>query len=153
MATNNRPLKAYVRYDGSGRAVSSSLIWRKNKPKVGNWKEVQGYECCNPGGGSPLSNTTICAVVDEEIIGNATYRISIQGSDTFVFSSFTTPATLVTTYQELVEFLNTNFSFLGQFTYSAPNQICLQISTGPVTGYTVQNYPSPSSWEFNIIVP
>jgi hypothetical protein len=46
MATNNRPLKAYVRYDGSGRAVSSSLIWRKNKPKVGNWKEVQGYECC-----------------------------------------------------------------------------------------------------------
>jgi hypothetical protein len=48
MATNNRPLKAYVRYDGSGRAVSSSLIWRKNKPKVGNWKEVQGYECCVP---------------------------------------------------------------------------------------------------------
>ena len=50
MATNNRPLKAYVRYDGSGRAVSSSLIWRKNKPKVGNWKEVQGYECCEGGG-------------------------------------------------------------------------------------------------------
>jgi len=48
MATNNRPLKAYVRFDGSGRAVSSSLIWRKNKPKVGKWKEVQGYECCNP---------------------------------------------------------------------------------------------------------
>ena len=47
MATNNRPLKAYVRFDGSGRAVSSSLIWRKNKPKVGNWKEVQGYECCD----------------------------------------------------------------------------------------------------------
>jgi hypothetical protein len=46
--SNKRPLKAYVRYDGSGRAVSSSLIWRKNKPKVGNWKEVQGYECCNP---------------------------------------------------------------------------------------------------------
>ena len=44
---NNRPLKAYVRFDGSGRAVASSLIWRKNKPKVGKWKEVQGYECCN----------------------------------------------------------------------------------------------------------
>jgi hypothetical protein len=47
MATNNRPLKAYVRFDGSGRAVSSSLIWRKNKPKVGKWKEITGYECCN----------------------------------------------------------------------------------------------------------
>lgn len=45
--SNKRPLKAFVRYDGSGRAVSSSLIWRKNKPKVGNWKEVQGYECCD----------------------------------------------------------------------------------------------------------
>jgi hypothetical protein len=47
--TNKRPLKSFIRYDGSGRAVSSSLIWRKNKPKVGNWKEVQGYECCNSG--------------------------------------------------------------------------------------------------------
>jgi hypothetical protein len=48
--SNNRPLKSFIRYDGSGRAVSSSLIWRKNKPKVGNWKEVQGYECCDTTG-------------------------------------------------------------------------------------------------------
>lgn len=46
--TNNRNLKAYVRYDGSGRVVAGSLILRKNKPKVGNWKEIQTYECCNP---------------------------------------------------------------------------------------------------------
>jgi len=45
---NNRPLKAYVRYDGSGRVVSGSLILRKNKPKVGKWKELTAYECCNP---------------------------------------------------------------------------------------------------------
>lgn len=47
MATNKRDLKAYVRFDGSGRVVPSSLILRKNKPKVGKWQEVQGYECCN----------------------------------------------------------------------------------------------------------
>jgi hypothetical protein len=47
MATNNRPLKAYVRYDGSGRIVPSSLILRKNKPKVGKWQEILAYECCN----------------------------------------------------------------------------------------------------------
>jgi hypothetical protein len=47
MIPNNRPLKAYVRYDGQGRVVSSSLILRKNKPKVGKWKEVQTYECCD----------------------------------------------------------------------------------------------------------
>jgi len=48
MAINNRPLKAYVRFDGSGRIVAGSLILRKNKPKVGKWKEIPAYECCNP---------------------------------------------------------------------------------------------------------
>ncbi len=45
---NSRPLKAYVRFDGSGRIVAGSLILRKNKPKVGKWKEIPAYECCNP---------------------------------------------------------------------------------------------------------
>lgn len=44
---NSRPLKAYVRFDGSGRIVAGSLILRKNKPKVGKWKEIPAYECCN----------------------------------------------------------------------------------------------------------
>ena len=47
MAINNRPLKAFVRYDGSGRVVAGSLILRKSKPKVGKWHEVEAYECCN----------------------------------------------------------------------------------------------------------
>jgi hypothetical protein len=47
MASNKRFLKAYARFDGSGRIVASSTILRKNKPKVGNWKEVQTYLCCN----------------------------------------------------------------------------------------------------------
>lgn len=45
---NNQKLKAFVRYDGSGRVIPSSLILRKNKPKVGYWVQVQGYECCDP---------------------------------------------------------------------------------------------------------
>jgi len=48
MATNKKDLKAWVRYDGSGRVVSSSLILRKNKPKVGNWVQIQAHECCDP---------------------------------------------------------------------------------------------------------
>ena len=47
MATNQRNLKAFVRFDGSGRIVAGSLILRKNKPKVGKWHEIQAYECCN----------------------------------------------------------------------------------------------------------
>lgn len=57
MATNKRDLKAYVRYDGSGRVVAGSLILRRNKPKVGNWVEVQAYECCNPT--TTTSTTTV----------------------------------------------------------------------------------------------
>ena len=44
---NNNKLKAYVRFDGSGRVVSSSLIVQAFKPKVGNWKEIDAKECCN----------------------------------------------------------------------------------------------------------
>lgn len=47
-AYNRKDLKAYVRYDGNGRVVPGSLILRRQKPKVGNWKEVAAYECCAP---------------------------------------------------------------------------------------------------------
>lgn len=47
MSSNKRDLKAYVRYDGSGRVVAGSLILRKKMPKVGKWIEIQTYECCN----------------------------------------------------------------------------------------------------------
>jgi hypothetical protein len=48
MATiDQRPLKAFVRFDGTGRIVPSSLILRRKKPKVGKWVEIPAYECCN----------------------------------------------------------------------------------------------------------
>ena len=58
-----RPLKAFVRFDGSGRIVAGSLILRRNKPKVGNWVEIPAYECCNPTTtttttGVPVTTTT-----------------------------------------------------------------------------------------------
>jgi hypothetical protein len=48
MATSKKDLKAFVRIDGQGRVVAGSLILRKSKPKVGKWKEIPAYECCNP---------------------------------------------------------------------------------------------------------
>jgi hypothetical protein len=45
MATNNK-LKAYVRYDGTGRVIAGSLILQRFKPKVGNWQEINANECC-----------------------------------------------------------------------------------------------------------
>ena len=54
MKPNKRSLKAYIRYDGSGRVVSSSVILARNKPKVGNWVEIDAYECC----GTTTTTTT-----------------------------------------------------------------------------------------------
>lgn len=44
---SNRRLKAFVRYDGSGRVIPGSLNLQASKPKVGNWKEIDAYLCCN----------------------------------------------------------------------------------------------------------
>jgi hypothetical protein len=46
MATDKK-MKAFCRVDGSHRIVTSSLILRKSKPKVGRWVEIPAYECCN----------------------------------------------------------------------------------------------------------
>jgi len=45
---DKRPLKAFVRFDGSGKIVPSSLILAAKMPKVGKWQEIPAYECCNP---------------------------------------------------------------------------------------------------------
>ncbi len=46
-SNNNNKLKAFVRFDGSGRIVPSSLIVQSIKPKVGNYTEIDAKECCN----------------------------------------------------------------------------------------------------------
>ena len=48
MANNRKDLKAYVRFDGTGRVISGSLILQRFKPKVGNWQQTNAYECCDP---------------------------------------------------------------------------------------------------------
>jgi len=55
---NQRDLKAFVRFDGSGRVVAGSLILRKQKPKVGRWVEIPAYECCEY---VPTTTTTTTA--------------------------------------------------------------------------------------------
>jgi hypothetical protein len=58
MANNNNKLKAYVRYDGTGRVIAGSLILQRFKPKVGNWQEIDANECCNPTTTTTTSSTT-----------------------------------------------------------------------------------------------
>ena len=109
MATNNRPLKAYVRFDGSGRAVSSSLIWRKNKPKVGKWREIVGYECCN------VNQTPVLV----QIYGSFpfTYSSIVVGPDNGDWYQPLNSYTNLTAanINELADLFNAEFSNLGKF--------------------------------------
>ena len=53
-----KDLKAYVRYDGSGRVVAGSLVFRKKKPKNGRWQEISSNLCCNANPSSTTTTTT-----------------------------------------------------------------------------------------------
>jgi hypothetical protein len=46
--SNRKDLKAFVRYDATGRVIAGSLILQRTKPKVGDWQQIDTYECCNP---------------------------------------------------------------------------------------------------------
>ena len=47
MANSNNKLKAYVRFDGTGRVIPSSVILQRFKPNDGNWQETASKLCCN----------------------------------------------------------------------------------------------------------
>ena len=65
-SNNNNKLKAFVRFDGSGRVVSSSLIVQAFKPKVGNWQEIDAKECCNYVAGNFIATENNNSIITED---------------------------------------------------------------------------------------
>jgi len=63
MFNNNqrKGLKAWVRFDGNKNAVAGSLIFQKDKPKVGNWKEYMDVNLCCPA--TPSGGYTCCIAI------------------------------------------------------------------------------------------
>ena len=113
---NKRGLKAFVRYDGSGRVVAGSLILRRKKPKVGKWTEVQGYECCN--------DVTLTFTVPSATITDVTLRLFCNGTQIhYLF----TPSDS-TTIGSLITILNNTFNVLGTFSNPSGNIIQLVMS-------------------------
>jgi hypothetical protein len=114
--TNKRDLKAYVRYDGSGRVIAGSLVLRRSKPKVGNWHEVQGYECCN--------DVTLTFTPDSPTITDVTLRLFCNGTQIHYLY---TPSDS-TTIGSLINILNNTFNVLGTFSNPSGNIIQLVMS-------------------------
>jgi len=65
---NKKDLKAFVRYDGTGRVIAGSLILQRSKPKVGNWDQIGAYQCCDPYCLPPVYETDyiVYDVIEEE---------------------------------------------------------------------------------------
>lgn len=94
-SNNNNKLKAFVRFDGSGRIVPSSLIVQAFKPKVGNYQEIDAKECCNfvpttttTTTGTPTTTTTttagpecFCYTVDNQTAGLLDFTYTDCGSE------------------------------------------------------------------------
>jgi len=116
MASLNRNLKAYVRYDGSGRVVAGSLILRKNKPKVGKWKEVQGYECCN--------SVTLTFDMPDVSINDVSLRLLCNGTQ--IAYGYTPQDSLDVT--GVISILNQTFGILGVFSNPSAQIIQLVMS-------------------------
>jgi hypothetical protein len=90
-SNNNNKLKAFVRFDGSGRIISSSLIVQAFKPKVGNWKEIDAKECCNYVAPTTTSTTTIAP----------TTTSTTTAAPTTTTSTTVAPTTTTTTTENL----------------------------------------------------
>ena len=119
MANSNNRLKAYVRYDGTGRVIAGSLILQRFKPQVGNWQEIDANECCNPAptlltdtipGTFPLTYVSIRIFCDEST------------ADTVYTEAGAANMT------ELIDLLNSNEETRAFGTYSAVNATTVQLS-------------------------
>ena len=109
---NKRDLKAYSRFDGTGRIVPGSTVLRRQKPKVGNWKEVPAYECCNY---VPANAEQECYIGDR-FAGDTYVNISALNGDYYQSISFAVETIGGTTAAEIALNLNTVASQYGSFT-------------------------------------
>jgi hypothetical protein len=113
---NLRDLKAFVRYDGSGRVVAGSLIFRKKKPTIGNFQQIQAFKCCN--------DVTLTYTVATPTITDVTVRLFCNGTQiNYLF----TPSDS-TTIASLIVILNNTFNVLGVFSNPSGNIVQLVMS-------------------------
>ena len=107
---NLRDLKAFVRYDGSGRVVAGSLIFRKKKPTIGNFQQVQSFQCCNV-------DQTPVLVDTSELSYPLTYASIEVGADNGDFFQKIDSYTIETAADiyELAAIFSANFKNLGYF--------------------------------------
>lgn len=104
---NQSKLKAWVRYDGTGRVVTAGPIFQANKPKVGNWRQMNIDLCCNPGGSTTTTTTQgggggVTPTAWVAYVASNPYSACQQngGTSTILYTSTSVLSTGVTLYQD-----------------------------------------------------
>jgi uncharacterized protein (TIGR02145 family) len=69
---SNNQLKTFVRFDGSGRIVPSSMVIAYSMPKVGKWKEINAYPTSSP----TTTTTTTTIFIPTVTIGTQLWTTS-----------------------------------------------------------------------------
>lgn len=159
--SNKRDLKAYVRYDGTGRVIAGSLILQRFKPKVGNWQETPAYECCNPEPrvvalrltfdnienasalvGDATSVSDWNTFFDLPAYGNPFTSVTIDGNTVILIggSNIETKNSLFSDYEHLLEVEdNGSIVTLGDQTFGGPSEIS-ELQRASLTGVTKTKY-------------
>lgn len=106
---SNQNLKAYVRYDGSGRVVAGSLILRRQKPKVGKWQEIPKNECCN------FDQSTITVTIQSEFPFSYPDFVLESVDGQYTYQYYYGDNTTVNDVYELADYNNSKYGFLGTF--------------------------------------
>jgi hypothetical protein len=110
---NKRDLKAYSRFDGTGRIVPGSTVLRRQKPKVGNWKEVSAYECCN------VDQQTIVVNIQSEFPFNyPDFVVESDDMSPYIYFFNSADNTTVNDVVELAAYNNNRYGAMGKFTAS-----------------------------------
>ena len=113
---NLRDLKAFVRYDGSGRVVAGSLIFRKKKPTIGNFQQIQSFKCCN--------DVTLTFDMPDVSINDVTLRLFCNGTQ---INYLYTPSDSANV-GDVINILNNTFNVLGVFSNPSAQIIQLVMS-------------------------
>ena len=135
MAQNtNRPLKAYVRFDGTGRIVPSSLILRRKKPKVGKWVEIPAYECCNY---VPTTTTTTSSTSSTTTSTSTSTTTTTTTAAPTTTTTTTTAEPTTTTTTTTAEPTTTTTTTAAPTTTTTTTATPTTTTTTTVAGYTI----------------
>jgi hypothetical protein len=96
-SNNNNKLKAFVRFDGSGRIIPGSLNVQSIKPKDGNWRQINAKECC-------LNNECSAAAYGGDWIVNDVTEVN----DGIIFQLLTNPFENFTIQAQMVDCITGN---------------------------------------------